>query len=70
MILSLSNTNSLKQVSIYIDINDWFDREAFGTEFLAVKVCSNPVVLNLGSIEPQWFGESVSGVRRLRDFQQ
>ena len=24
----------------------------------------NPVVLNLGSIEPQGFGESVSGVRR------
>ena len=27
-----------------------------------------PVVLNLGSSEPRGFGESVSGVRRLRDF--
>ena len=29
-----------------------------------MQYLSSPVVLNLGSIEPQGFGESVSGVRR------
>ena len=28
------------------------------------RIISSPVVLNLGSIEPQGFGDSVSGVRQ------
>ena len=44
-------------------ISDWLRLRVL-SEMLSTQAPSRPVVLNLGSIEPQRFGESVSGVRR------
>ena len=56
-------------VLVYISAHAVLKRDIASRNMLLSDV-TNPVVLNLGSIEPQGFGESVSGVRRQEIFEQ